>query len=213
MPVFDFLASHAELANVILNMAMVVIWTVYLQIFLASHLRQARSVIHIDIGAAKGMDKRCLVTNLSSSAIYIQALIADLEVEGESYRTLITEKDEILDRETDDPLSHTNRGTLQHGQTIDIGSLEDVMSRARIRLGQSLASEQVITVAVTVVAVSGQVDRIVAARKAFEVDGTGSSASFIAKNLLTRQFRPRQTRAAFGDLLRDGPVRHVRHDR
>lgn len=203
---FEFLTNHAQSANVILNTAMVLVWTVYLQIFMASHLRQARNVIHIDLGAAEGTQSRCLVTNLSSSAIYVQAIVADLRSNGRSFRTLITERDEINEGDVEDPLARTNRGTLQHGQTIDIGSLEDLVARARVRLDASWTSDDVDAVTITVVAVSGQIDRIVAAHKTFNAERLETGAAFSAQNLLTRQVRPRQTRAEFGKMLRDGPL-------
>ncbi len=78
----QFLTDHVDLVNAALNLTMVVIWIAYLQIFLVSHLRQSRSVIHIDLGLADGSLSRCLVTNLSSGAIYVQGIAADLGRDG-----------------------------------------------------------------------------------------------------------------------------------
>jgi hypothetical protein len=49
--VLTFLTEHIEVVNAVLNATMVLIWTVYLQVFLMSHLRQGRNVIHVDLGS------------------------------------------------------------------------------------------------------------------------------------------------------------------
>lgn len=54
----QFLSNHIEVVDTFFNVLLVVIWAVYLQIFLISHLRQSRSVLHIDIGAARGPRRR-----------------------------------------------------------------------------------------------------------------------------------------------------------
>lgn len=204
----EFVSQHAQVLNVVFNGTMVVIWTLYFQVFLVNHLRQARNMIHIDLGAAQGARSRCLVTNLSSNAVYVQAIIADLSSNGSASRTLITDKEEIPLGDTEDPLSRTNRGTLQPGQTVDIGSLEDLVSRAQIRLHEDWCSDDIDAVAITVVAISGQIDRIVGASKSFDAEHLkGGGSVFTAKNILTQQIRPRQTREQFSKMLRDQSFR------
>lgn len=203
-----FISEHAPFLNVLFNAAMVVIWTLYFQVFLINHLRQARNMIHIDLGAAQGSLSRCLVTNLSSEAVYVQAIIADLSSNGAMSRTHITDREEIPLHETKDPLARTNRGTLYPGQTVDIGSLEDLVSRAQIRLHEDWCSDDIDAVTITVVAVSGQIDRIVGASKAFDAEHLpGGGSIFSAKNILTHQIRPRQTREQFSEILREQSFR------
>ena len=157
----QYLANNVEVLNALLNGLLVVIWAVYLQLFLVNHLRMARSVIHIDIGAAEGERSRCLVTNLGSNPLYVQGIAADFAGNELTARTVITERDEIDENDLEDPLSRTNRGTLQPGQTVDIGSLADMVRRAQIRLQQDWSADQLKHVTITVVALSGQVERVV----------------------------------------------------
>jgi len=200
---FDFLLEHVELVNVFLNGIMVVIWTAYLQIFLVGHLNQSRCMIHIDIGAAKGARSRCLVTNLSSSPIYVQGLVADLCHAGNASRTIVTDRNEISEDEVDDPLARTNRGTLQPGQTIDIGSLADLVNRARISLDEDWSADRIDNVTLTVVAISGQADRLVGASKMFHAQEKAGRITFSPDRLLTHQTGTRRTRAEFSEILRD----------
>lgn len=199
----DFLVDHLQIVNAILNALMVLIWTAYLHLILTSHLRQSRSVIHIDIGAAKGARSRCLVTNLSSTPIYVQGLVADLARNGQSSRTIVTDRNEISEDDVQDPLARTNRGTLQPGQTIDIGSLYDLVSRASISLDEDWSADRIDSVTITVVAIPGHVDRVVGASKTFSAVDEGGQITFSPEKILTHQLRPGLTRREFSHILRD----------
>lgn len=198
----QFLADHAEVVNAVLNGLMVLIWTVYLQIFLVNHRRQGRSVIHIDLGAGTGAEARCLITNLSASALYVQGIVADLTQDGHVSRVVVTERDEV-DPDATEPMAKTNRGTLQPGQTVDIGSLNDLIGRARIRLNEVWTFDQIDSVTLTVVAISGQVEQIVGASKEIRVEHGDGSSEFSVQTILTRQLRPLQTREEFNRVLRE----------
>lgn len=206
----QFLAANVELLNAFLNGVLVLIWAVYLQLFLVSHLRLARSVIHIDIGAADGERTRCLVTNLSSNPIYVQGIVADFFENGNCARTVITEREEIDEGDVEDPLARTNRGTLQPGQTVDVGSLADMVRRAQIRLEQDWSTDEIDHVTVTVVGISGQLERVVGASKTFDAHYSHGRTNFFAQTLLTHQIRPRRARAAFSEVLRDQPRKQDR---
>ncbi len=199
----QLLSEHVDLLNAALNAAMIIIWFVYLQIFLVSHRRQSRSVIHIDLGAAEGSKERCLVTNLSSGAIYIQGIVADLGRTGRTSRVIVTERDEIDPDDVDDPLARTNRGTLRAGETVDIGSLDDLIHRARVRLEEDWSFDEIEDVTITVVAISGQAERIVGASKNFHIEREDGVVGFSSNRVLTRQIKPRQTRSEFNSMLRE----------
>lgn len=199
----EFLVEHVDIVNAALNAMMVLIWTAYLQVFLINHLRQSRSVIHIDIGAAKGARSRCLVTNLSTNPIYVHGLVADLVHDGNTARTIVTERNEITEEDEHDPLARTNRGTLCPGQTVDIGSLSDLVSRARISLGDDWSADRIDSVTITVVAIPGRSDRIVGASKTFNAENRAGQVKFMSCEILTRQLHPWQTRNQFTQILRD----------
>ncbi len=199
----SFLSEYAHILNVMLNAAMVLIWVAYLHFFTVNHIRQSRNVVHIDLGAAEGAHSRCLVTNLSAKAIYVQAIVAELSSDDRSSMTQITDKDEIRPEDVENPLSRTNRGTLQPGQTMDIGSVENLVSRARIHLSEDWHSDEVDEVTLTVVGISGQAERIFAASKTFEAKKSADGRVFVAQRVLTKQLRKRETREAFNKMLND----------
>lgn len=133
----------------------------------------------------------------------MQGIVADFFEDGHSARTLITDREEISENDVEDPLARTNRGTLHPGQTIDIGSLADLVRRAQIRLDQNWSADQLEQVTITVIAVSGQADRVVGASKSFDADYADDQIHFRARSLLTRQIRPRRARWAFSEVMRD----------
>lgn len=198
----QYLAENIQLVNAMLNTLMVLIWVAYLQIFLVSHRRQSRSVIHIDLGAGRGAQSRCLITNLSATTLYVQGIFADIARAGHTSRVLVTERDAI-DRSSDESMAHTDRGPLAPGKTADLGSLNDLIDQARIRLDDVWSVNQIDSITLTVVAISGQVERIVGASKEFRIKHLDNSTSFFAQSVLTRQMRPVQTRNEFEHLLRE----------
>lgn len=198
----QFYAENLQMLDSALNAVMVLIWTVYLHLILLNHLRQSGTVIHIDIGAAKGARSRCLVTNLSYNPVYVQGLVADLACNGDTSRTIVTDRNEISEDDVEDPLARTNRGTLQPGETVDIGSLADIVNRARISLKQDWTPDQIDTVTVSVVAIAGQASRIVGASKTFIAQNTSEHLTFSSQSLLTHQMKPGKTREEFSRILR-----------
>ncbi|WP_296477704.1 hypothetical protein [Roseinatronobacter sp.] len=80
----------------------------------------------------------------------------DLALNGDTSRTIVTDRNEISEDDVEDPLAHTNRGTLQPGETVDIGSLADIVNRARISLRQDWTTDHINTVTISVVTIAGQ---------------------------------------------------------
>ncbi|TNC60456.1 hypothetical protein FHG71_22030, partial [Rubellimicrobium roseum] len=74
----DWLSANSDAVNVVLNLAMLLVWIVYLQVFVSSYRRQRRANILISVGGGSGLDARCLVSNMSEGAIYIRSLVLDL---------------------------------------------------------------------------------------------------------------------------------------
>jgi hypothetical protein len=200
----ELLSNHAPLANLILSALMLVVWVVYLQIFLVNHLRSARSVMHIDLGVAWSTHARCLVTNLGSSAIYVQGIVADLSNESETTRAVITDKDEISEESVNEPLLRTNRGTLKAGQTMDIGSLEQITRRTQVRLGGRWEASEIESCTVTVIAVTSHTGNLVGASKRFSAEREGGNLVFSPTSLPTRQLSARQMKKRVHVLMREG---------
>jgi hypothetical protein len=81
----DWISEHHRVLSVLTNIGMLFVWIVYLQLFLSSYKRQTRPKILINVGAGRSIDARCLLSNMSSEAIYVESLIATLETEKDRW--------------------------------------------------------------------------------------------------------------------------------
>ncbi|GAA5078513.1 hypothetical protein GCM10023209_29700 [Roseibacterium beibuensis] len=200
----DFIAQHAQVISPLANLAMVAIWLIYLQVFLTTYRRQRRSSIHIDRGAAKGENARCLVTNMGQEPIYLLAVVVDFGQRDSTSRAVVTDRDELNDEAVTSPLERTTQGPLGQGEVRDLGSLADLMNRARARLNVEIERDALRSMWVTVVAISDQGTHLVAASKCFEAKHFESGAPiFVPQTILTKQIRSRWQRRTLRNWLED----------
>ena len=75
----DWIGENHSVVSTLSNVGMLLVWIVYMQLFLSSYKRQTRPKILINVGAGRSIDGRCLLSNMSSEAIYIESLIATME--------------------------------------------------------------------------------------------------------------------------------------
>ena len=124
-------ANSASL-NVFINVAMLLVWFVYLHLLLTAYLRQRKPKILINRGAGIGMNAHCLISNMSQEPIYVQSILAVLKTEDRSWMMAVTDV-ESLDQETGDATGKagTNQGPLSQGHYMDIGTLGNLVERTR----------------------------------------------------------------------------------
>ncbi|MFO7855460.1 MAG: hypothetical protein R6V44_09630 [Paracoccaceae bacterium] len=207
MPAWEWMQQNTSMVSAIANLAMVLIWVFYFQVFLVSYLRQRRASIHIDRGAATDETARCIVTNMGEETVYLAAVVADLIFEGSRERALVTDKDELPTEQVHKPLEKTNKGPLKNGEARDIGSFWDLAQRANVRLGVEIPLSDLIAMEVTVVAASNQAQSLVGGCKRFSVVDTDDRRAFAPDGVLTRQIRSpwsrRRLRAMVDERLPD----------
>jgi hypothetical protein len=205
-PVFDAIAINSQFVNVAANVAMVAIWLVYLQLFFMTYRRQRRSSIHVDRGTAKDETARCIVTNMGQEPVYLLAVVVDFGEGDETLRAVVTDRDEMYDREVSAQLERTNQGPLAQGEMRDVGSLADLMQRARARLDAEIDRHEIRKMWVSAVAISNQGEHLVAARKAFSADHRPDGTTlFEPDTILTQQIRSSWKRRQLLGLLEDKP--------
>lgn len=189
MPGWEWFNQHTALISAATNIAMVVIWVSYLQVFLVSYLRQRRASLHIDRGAATDEKARCIVTNMGEETIYIAAVVVDLIFSDRRERAVATDKDELPEEEAHQPLEKTNKGPLKNGEARDIGSFWEIAQRANIRFGIEVPLVDLVAMEVTVVAASNQAHVLVGAYKRFNIAQQEGQRAFAPDGVLTTQIR------------------------
>jgi hypothetical protein len=202
----EFVVANSQLVNTGANVAMVVIWLVYLQLFFVTYRRQRRTNIHIDRGVSKDENARCIVTNMGQEPVYLLAVVVDFGEGGDASRAVVTDRDELVDREVAAPLDRTNQGPLLQGEARDVGSLADLMHRAREQLEKEIDRTEVEKMRVSIVAISNQGHNLVAARKTFDAEHRQNGVTiFRPERTLTRQIRSRMRRRRLLELLENRP--------
>ncbi|SFE20657.1 hypothetical protein [Roseivivax sediminis] len=185
----SWIIENAEVIGMIANVAMVVVWITYLNLFLVSFMRQNRSVLHISRAASEHSKGRCLVTNMGSQNVYILAVVIDIDTEDGRSRALVTDREEMSENDVDDMLERTLQGPLGSGEARDMGSFEDLARRAQARLGAPFDVHYCNGMTITVVAAPNQVKSLVGGCKRFDIRAVDDPAEprFVPTTLLSPQ--------------------------
>lgn len=193
----DLLRQNSDLILIAANVAMVLIWLTYLQLFWSSYRRQLRASVIVHLGAGKGRDAQCLISNMSAEAIHIEGVILVLTRGDETWRTTITPAGEI----PKDAQGHAGRrpiarheGPLTSGGFINIGRLQDLLDHALCNVEEDPAASNRLgfdRFEIWVIADYSAEQNLVFARRGFNVE----------KHMGRLALRPDQMRT---ETLRDG---------
>jgi hypothetical protein len=168
---WNWIASNHQVIGALANIAMLFVWIAYLQVFVSSYRRQKRSSILINRGAGFGLEARCLISNMSAEAIYIESIIATAETAEGRWSLPVTE---LLEGRSDLDLK-TRQGPLQAGRFIDIGSfqklMEPVLQKTKGPGGAvtSAGLENLVSFEIKIIAVHGSEDLLTGAIRRFDL--------------------------------------------
>ncbi len=190
----EWIGSNSELVNTIISSILMVVWIVYLNLFLHSLRRAKRPMLMISRGAGSGPEARMFLSNMGAEPIYITALIADVEYDGERASVTITENDEIAADSLSDPSEATNEGPLDSGDFQDAGSFGGMMKRITMHAEKDIDPERIDRVTLTVVAATGHSAALSAGKKTYRVLKREGETVFHPEHLSTIQLRSRLAR-------------------
>jgi hypothetical protein len=197
---WNWIATNHQVIGALANIAMLLVWIAYLQVFVSSYRRQKRSNILINRGAGSGLEARCLISNMSAEAIYIESIIASVETSDGRWSCPVTE---VLEGRSDLELK-TRQGPLQAGRFVDVGSFERLMEPV-LRRGEGLhgvpapdAIEKLVTFELKVIAVHGSEDVLVGAIRRFHVIRRQDRLLLKGQAVGTHQIRSHRERARLG---------------
>jgi hypothetical protein len=198
---WNWIAENHQVISALANIAMLFVWIAYLQVFVSSYRRQKRSNILINRGAGSGPEARCLISNMSAEAIYIESVIATVVTpEGRLSRPVT----ELSGGRSDLDLK-TRQGPLQAGDFIDIGSFQSLLEPV-LRLGTGLRGtsasddlETVVAFEIKVIAVHGSEDMLTGATRRFELTRRQDQWLVRGHSVGTHQIRSRRERGRLHD--------------
>ncbi|KXF78480.1 hypothetical protein ATN84_01400 [Paramesorhizobium deserti] len=126
----EWISASNRGLTLLVSLAMLIVWLVYLQVFLVGYRRQTRPKIIINYGAGTALDARCFISNMSSEPIYVESIVAGLEAGGQNWSRPVTDVEPSDGGENaDDPKKRTYQGPLIPGQYMEIGSFRSLLAR------------------------------------------------------------------------------------
>lgn len=198
---WSWIETNHQVISALANIAMLLVWIAYLQVFVSSYRRQKRSNILINRGAGSGLEARCLIGNMSAEAIYIESLIATVETAGGRWSCPVTE----LPEGRSDLDLKTRQGPLQGGRLMDIGSFRSLIEPVlRGGVGPRDADapdglENLVAFEIKVIAVHGSEDLLAGATRRFDLIRRQDQLLVRGHEVGTHQIRSRRERKRLRD--------------
>ncbi len=190
------LAEHGGAITALTSVLMLLIWGTYLQLLFVQFRAARRSSILITRAAGRGMRSRCLVTNMSSQALYVTSLIGILHVGDKRIELPLTDLRELPEDLGADPRSRMGQGSLSTGAYLDIGHFDQILS-AMLNAHEDLDVEpsQVERLDLIVVAFYAPEHLPVGARRTFHFNWSGPQGGRVQPaSIRTEQIRNRRRR-------------------
>lgn len=142
---WSWVTANAAVLSALASVGMLLIWGVYLQLLLHNFRAQRRPQIIINRGRGSDINALCLISNMSSEAVFIETLFARLDTSKGCWMSDIT-----------DVLDHQGNQSCRGGER-DSATLSDVTRQGPMNAGgymeagvfhslvQQIAREQGIT--------------------------------------------------------------------
>jgi len=205
--VIEWIKTNHQLISVAINGAMLLVWIGYLQVFVRSYVRQTRPKILINRGGGTTLDALCLVSNMSSDAIYVESIIIRLQTDDDDWTCPVTELDglEEWDEPTDLNLK-TRQGTLDPGKVRNMGTFRTIIEHA-LRASSDDPQlgtdrwEKLKRLDVRIVATYGSEDLPIGANRWFSLSRKERSAVILPRTAGTVQIRSRRERRKIARML------------
>ena len=167
----EWLNDNAQAISAIASICTLFVWFFYAQLLYNGYVRQRRPRVIINRGKGIGVDAICLISNMSSEAIYIQHLVAVLHTQKQSYSLDVVEYQQ-KGSEEQEASYRTHQGPLASGDYLNIQSFGDIVNQVKEywEIDDSLLHEQNIQLEIRVIAIYGSEDMPTGASRSFTLD-------------------------------------------
>lgn len=195
----NWINEYHQTLSLLINVGMLLVWIAYLQLFLANYKRQTQPKILINIGAGRTIDARCLLSNMSSEAIYIESLIATVETREGRWVCPVTDAQELAEDQEHSLRDMTAQGPLKQAEVMDVGSFRDLIRQVVQKSDCPISSddefpEGLTAVEIQAIADFGPDDLLVGAKRRFELVREGGAWRLSQYTPHTEQIRSRSER-------------------
>lgn len=194
-----WLSDNSETLNVVLNFCMLIVWALYFQLLLNAHHRQRRAKILINRSAGHTLAAHCLVSNMSSEPIYLEAVVMEFETKDGRSRCSLTDLETLSSEEEGDLRKQWFQGPLMNGEYVNLGSFDYLLSKAEEDETEETGARHYDSFDFIVIATYGPDHHPVVARRTFKREDDGRTWHAGA----TEQVRSKARRREFASYMRE----------
>ncbi|WP_410217402.1 hypothetical protein [Paracoccus sp. (in: a-proteobacteria)] len=191
---WEWVADNSGLVQAGMSAVTALVWMVYLHIIVSGLRRQRRTEILIHLGGARDLNARILVSNLGFEPIYVLEIMLTVWTASGERMSSVADRTEVAPGQHHTPREATLQGPLKSGDSVDIGSGQDLLDRARNSSIEAMDPKDIREVEITVAAVTAADSQIAAARRRFVMKVEGDQLSLCPRTLHARQIRSRWRR-------------------
>ncbi|CAM3558507.1 hypothetical protein PANO111632_21415 [Paracoccus nototheniae] len=191
---WDWVSDNSGLVQAAMAAVTAMVWVVYLHILVLGMRRQRRTEILIHLGGARDLSARILVSNLGLEPLYVLEIMLTVWTEAGQRISSVADRTEIARDQHESPREATLQGALKSGDHVDIGSVTDLLDRARHHSFDAIEPGDIRHLEITVAAITAADSSIAAATRRFQMRGQGDDLSLRPLNLAARQIRSRRQR-------------------
>ena len=200
----EWVARHSDVIDVAVNAGLLVIWALYLHLLLLTFRRQYRPNILINRGGGVSGGSRCLISNMSTEPIYVQAVILEVGAGDRRWSRRISDVETLGEAESaTSAIARTRQGPLGKGQFIDIGTIAGLVATALERVRGDPDAPSGIAGSdwfrITVVAVYTSERELIGATRGFRIAPDGDGLEPVES--LARQITSRRERQSLRDAI------------
>lgn len=191
---WEWISENSGLVQASMAAVTALVWMVYLHIIVSGLRRQRRTEILIHLGGSRDLSARFLVSNLGFEPIYVLEIMLTVGTADGQRMSSVADRTEIARDQHPTPREATLQGPLKSGDHVEIGSVTDLLDRARSKGFDRIEPQDVREFRVTVAAITAADSSIVAATRDFTMQRQGDELCLCPKSLSARQIRSRRER-------------------
>lgn len=164
----QWLNNNAQAISAVTSVCTLFVWIFYAQLLYNGYVRQRRPRIIVNRGKGIGTNALCLVSNMSSEAIYIQHLVAVLHTNEKIYELDVVEYQQQSGDDEED-CYRTHQGPLASGDYLHIQSFGAIVDQLidHWQLDRNALHYQRPELEIRVIAIYGSEDMPVGASRRF----------------------------------------------
>lgn len=205
---WEWFQHNSGAISSIATLATLVVWIGYFQVLLNGYRHRMRARILINRGGGRNIDARCVLSNMSSEPIYIEAIVISLEGDEDDQICSLSDF-EIRSSSEVDPRVKMLQGPLDSAEMVDIGSYREILDQIMDFNGRSGAGYTG-KFTITVIATYTAENALVASERTYEAYEDGGKVRLYSPTVSAQMVRSKRERRRLQRLLEQDDLHRAR---